>query len=401
MSRDAQASLLSVVSAQLSAVCSGLKLADTAPLGLAVSGGSDSLALLHLVSLWAKRNGRGLHIVTVDHGLRPEAEQETDYVRQIGTALGHTHAVLRWATPHTGQKAARDARLRLICEHLQTRGIGVLLMGHTRTDVLETALIRRRRGVRGWALAGPAPIAPAPVWPQGRNLAVVRPLVSVLRADLQAYLRQQAIVWCDDPSNQNPDYERARIRMALQHHPKMVARCLTYIEGLQQARAEADLDLAQKLDTDLSVGETGLIWLRQDRPDPRLLTCAVRYAGGHDRLPRAEAVARWQANTLKQGARRTLGGAWFQRAAQGYWVGRAPARTSHPPSGDEKDRQADTLWDGRYLSDPSQSAPLARTLPFLMRAKAPPGPYWREIISERAAFEALCYRLSGTAGLTR
>lgn len=339
---------------------------------------------MYLASQWAQITGRDLHILTVDHRLRPEAAEEAAYVKQLAVQLGHRHTSLHWDRPRAGQQAARDARLRLMCAHLQRQGIGVLLMGHTLDDVLETALIRRRRGVRGWAVAGPASVAPAPVWPEGRQLALIRPLVGILRADLRSYLQRRRVGWRDDPSNQNTKYERVRIRSALQRHPKMVAKILPHVRHLQAARRQADLALADDIQAHLSVYASGLVLLNHSAPEQRLLSCAVRYAGGHDLPPRAAALERLQNAVLSPGERRVLGGAWFQKAGQGYLIGRDPAVWPQSP--------CDGLWDGRYIADPQGTFPSGGAIPFMLRTTAPPGPAWREIISERIAFEALCYR---------
>ena len=115
---------------------------------LAVSGGSDSLALLYLAHEWAKVTGRALVVLTVDHRLRPEAKQEAEMVATLCAKLGHTHRTLTWATPRASQAAARRARYVLLAQAARAQNARILMTGHTFDDVVETAMIRRRRGVR-------------------------------------------------------------------------------------------------------------------------------------------------------------------------------------------------------------------------------------------------------------
>ena len=115
-------------------------------IAIAVSGGSDSVALLLLARAWAQRSERKLCVFTVDHGLRPEAKDEAKWVEALCTRLDLEHKTLVWADPKPTQNAARQARYTLLCEAMWESGASTILVGHTQDDVLETALMRRRRG---------------------------------------------------------------------------------------------------------------------------------------------------------------------------------------------------------------------------------------------------------------
>lgn len=157
-----------------------------APLGrcshvaLAVSGGSDSMALLHLAARWAARsdNALRLSVLTVDHGLRAQSAEEAAVVGRRAGDLQLDHHVLRWQAPVSGsglQAAAREARYRLMSQWCQQQEAQAIVTAHTANDQAETLLMRLARGSGVDGLAGMAPEAATP-WP------VMRPLLgSTLR----------------------------------------------------------------------------------------------------------------------------------------------------------------------------------------------------------------------------
>lgn len=120
------------------------------PLGIAVSGGSDSVGLMRA----AVAAGLKPQIVTVDHGLRPESRAEAEGVAEAAQLLGLSHDILKW-TGWSGrgnlQDAARRARQRLIGAWAAEREIPVVALGHTQDDQAETVLMRlsRASGVDG------------------------------------------------------------------------------------------------------------------------------------------------------------------------------------------------------------------------------------------------------------
>src|SRR5688572_57275 len=156
------------------------------PIALAVSGGSDSTALMVLFADWLQRVGvpAGRHLVlTVDHGLRADSGVEAQQVAAQASRLGFRHATLIWEgeKPSTGvQAAARKARYRLMRDHLAAHGIGTLLTAHTRDDQAETLLMRLARGSGLDGLAGIAPSVDLPPGPGGAAaLHVLRPLLGM------------------------------------------------------------------------------------------------------------------------------------------------------------------------------------------------------------------------------
>lgn len=184
---------------------------------LAVSGGVDSMAMMHLAMDWrASRLASSpaetvpiFSIVTVDHGLRPESASEAEGVQRVARRLGLAHTTLVWEGPKpaTGiQAAARAARYRLIFEHLESQGIDVMATAHTSDDQAETLLMRLARGSGVDGLSGIQRVKKI-----GRQ-TVLRPMLSFAKADLIATLQAKGETWIEDPSNEKLEFERVRLR---------------------------------------------------------------------------------------------------------------------------------------------------------------------------------------------
>ena len=141
-------------------------------LGLAVSGGSDSMALMYLVSNWVADMDIDVEVVSVDHGLRPDAADEAQMVAGVAAQLGLRHSILRWRDwDRQGnlQDAARRARRRLIAEWAKAREIRHICLGHTLDDQAETVLMRLVRGSGVDGLAGMATASEAEWYSDGRS----------------------------------------------------------------------------------------------------------------------------------------------------------------------------------------------------------------------------------------
>ncbi|MFD1157144.1 tRNA lysidine(34) synthetase TilS [Roseovarius aestuarii] len=181
-------------------------------LGVAVSGGSDSLALMYLLRDWADQDGPVLHAVTVDHGLRPESADEAAQVAEHAARLGISHDCLIWGGwDGRGNlpDQARRARYRLLESWAVNRGISHVALGHTADDQAETFLMRlaREAGVDGLS-------AMAPSRRQGQ-VVFCRPALEVSREELRSELRNRGVRWIDDPTNEDDAYERVRARQVL------------------------------------------------------------------------------------------------------------------------------------------------------------------------------------------
>lgn len=182
-----------------------------APLAVAYSGGGDSLALLLIADAWARRHGRRLAVLHVDHRLQPQSSAWADACEQVANDLGWTFQRLAWldAAPGPGLPArARAARHALIAEAASGLGARVILMGHTADDLAETAAMR----AEGSTTPDPRIFAPSPAWPEGRGLFLLRPLLTTRRRALRDLLAKAGRGWIEDPANTDPRYARSRAR---------------------------------------------------------------------------------------------------------------------------------------------------------------------------------------------
>lgn len=195
-----------------------------APLGrfatlvLAVSGGPDSLALLHLAAGWLKRRGAAspkVFVATVDHGLRPRSKDEAADVARQALALGLPHRTLIWSGPKPAsglQNAARQARYELLAAYTnQVAGCGraAVVTAHHLDDQSETFVMRLARGA---GVDGLAAMAPARRLAPGSDIMLLRPLLSLAKARLVATLAALEIAWAEDPTNHDLAFERVRAR---------------------------------------------------------------------------------------------------------------------------------------------------------------------------------------------
>ena len=179
-------------------------------IGLAVSGGPDSMAMLLLAH--AAIPGR-FEVATVDHGLRPEAREECALVERACDERGVTCEAL---TVEVGegnvQAKAREARYAGLGAWAKRRSLAAVATAHHADDQAETLIMRLNRGAGVTGLAGIAPylqlLPPA-------DTVLLRPVLDMTRAELASVLDAAGVEACMDPSNENTDFERVRIRQAL------------------------------------------------------------------------------------------------------------------------------------------------------------------------------------------
>lgn len=204
-------------------------------LGLAVSGGPDSMALLLLAA--AARPGE-VEAATVDHGLRPESAAEAVVVGEVCTGLGVPHAGLRVEVPGTGnlQAAARAARYGALGGWMVERKLNAIATAHHLDDQAETLLMRLNRGSGVSGLAGVRASGDLPAEDGG---LLVRPLLGWRRAELRAVCAAAGVCTAEDPSNLDPRFDRVRLRQALAGSdfldPEAIARSAANLAEAEEA----------------------------------------------------------------------------------------------------------------------------------------------------------------------
>ena len=179
---------------------------------LAVSGGADSLTLLHILHGLRERLKITLHVATFDHGLRPQAIDDVLFVQRVANALGlptHTgHGDLSKQT-NGSEAVAREARYQFLAQVARKVGARRIVTAHHAGDQAETVLMHLLRGAGLQGLRGMQHTAPLPTAP---DLLLVRPLLFARRADLLAYCRQHGLGYRDDPTNQDTTFTRNYVR---------------------------------------------------------------------------------------------------------------------------------------------------------------------------------------------
>ncbi len=327
-------------------------------LGLAVSGGSDSRALLELAAPWAREQGVHLAVATVDHGLRAEAAQEAASVAARCAALGIGHQILHWAGKDRAgnlQANAREARYRLLAAWAGAAGLDAVALAHTRDDQAETVLMRlaREAGVDGLA-AMPERFA-------RDGVTFLRPFLHVGREELRAVLGELGQDWSDDPTNDDPAYERVRVRQALALLGPLgiTPGALASVAGqMQSVRAALDHQVSRAA-AGLVAEDAGALTIDPglfDQPDEitrRLFSAAIRWIGNEPYPPRRDALARFIA-ACRNGADATLGGCVARSTAHRLRLIREwrAVRNLQGTVGQ--------VWDGRWLVEgpPGEVRPL-------------------------------------------
>ncbi len=330
----------------------------TPHIAVAVSGGSDSMALVLLAARWAGAQGGRATALIVDHGLRPGSAAEARRVAGWLDRHGIDRRVLRWRgeKPASGiQAAAREARYGLMTAWCRRHGVLHLLVGHHLEDQAETFVLRLDRGSGLDGLAAMPALAETP-W-----VRVLRPLLGASRADLREFLAAEGQDWIEDPSNRDDAFARVRVRRALSEldearaGDESVARRLAGTASrLGRARHALERDTARLLARTVTIYPTGHATVDSAaiarapadiglRALSRIVTCI----GGGAYAPRRERLERLHARMADGGLKRgaTLGGCLLSPGRTGVLVAREPEAigerlTVRAPG--------EVIWDGRF-----------------------------------------------------
>lgn len=180
-------------------------------IAVAVSGGSDSVALFYLANIWAEKNNIELSVISVDHNLREQSKQETHYIQNISNNLNRKHYSLYFDHQNNFsnlQERAREGRYDLMTNLCLKLDILVLLTAHHADDYIENFCLRleRNSGIFGLSSSNIN-------W--YNNIQIIRPLYNIPKSELVEYLVSHNIKWFEDESNSSDKYRRNVIRQKL------------------------------------------------------------------------------------------------------------------------------------------------------------------------------------------
>ena len=264
---------------QVLAFCDRYALLPTgATLVVAVSGGPDSLSLLHLLRRIAPRRQLQLHVAHLDHRLRPDSPADAEFVAQIAAAwqlpatIGQADVAAIAREQRTGiEETARAVRSRFLLETAQTLGATAIALGHTADDQAETVVMRllRGAGLSGLAAMRPKRLADEHSARSDQTpIVLIRPLLETSRTEVEAYCAEQQLTPRYDSSNELPIFTRNRVRgyiipLLKTYNPAIVATlgrtarvCAEEDELLSELTEQVWAEIAQ-------VGANGIVFERR------------------------------------------------------------------------------------------------------------------------------------------
>lgn len=294
---------------------------DPPALGVAVSGGPDSLALLLLAN--AALPGR-VRAATVDHGLRAGSAQEARDVGEICRRLGCPHDSLKVSLSGDGeglQAEARRARYRALAAWAAAAVVPCIATAHHIDDQAETLLMRLQRGSGAAGLAGIRPVR------RDGDLRIVRPLLGWTRAELAGVVAAAGLDPVDDPSNRDARFDRTSARRLLAATPDLDPAALARSAAALRDAEEALVWTADRLWQERVRRSDGSLLLDPGGLPPELarrLVTRVLAELAPDAKPRGEEIGRLL-RALDRGGTATLAG--VKGSGGGVWrFGPAPPR---------------------------------------------------------------------------
>lgn len=332
------------------------------PVLVALSGGGDSVALLHVLA--AELGASRLRAAIVDHALREGSADDARRAAGFAAAIGVRAGILTLTWEEGGsraQQAAREARYRVLCGYAREHGLNTIAVAHTADDQAETVMMRAASGSTWRGLAGIAPFAFAPLWPEGRGIALARPLLGARREGLRAYLLDQRAAWIEDPANANTKFERVRVRQRLAELEREGSDPMRLVALATRLRARSDaLDAAahalisRAVDIEFAPSIRRAAWAEQDEVRCRALSVLIAVAAGASREPPWTEMARLERRVMEQAHRgSTHSGVDFATSADsvsllreaGAVLGRADGAPAIEPL--PLTAGAELIWDGR------------------------------------------------------
>lgn len=326
------------------------------PVAVAVSGGPDSMALLALAQQWAHNENVPLTALTVDHQLRAEAKAEAAMVAAWCAAHDISHHTLVWerdAAPCGNlQAAARNARYALMGAWCVANKVEALAVAHHADDQAETLLMRLARGS---GVDGLAAMAAEATWPVAQEGAprLLRPLLGVRRAALEAFCQAHDLPVVRDPSNEDASYDRVATRQTIAALDLDVERLTRTARLMAEEKAALDWATEQALGAVAEISPHGFICFNRTAFGSlpaalagRVLRRALSLLVAGDYPPRKDALLRLQ-QAVCAGQGHTLAGVGL--SPDGKLSPEHPAKPLDLPVG-----QA-CPWDARFTFAAAES----------------------------------------------
>lgn len=274
-----------------------LNIPANSKLCVALSGGSDSMALTFLLKDWCANFGHKLTAVTVDHHLRPESSEEARNVGAWMVTYGIPHTILDWPasrhTDHVTQEHARRARYELLFKHCQEHHIPYLLTAHQLDDQAETLLMRFLKGSDVMGLAGIPSIS------HQNGICLVRPLLPFSKEELIDFLHTSSIPFVEDPSNKKDLYLRNRLRHFLHQEKIPLARFSTLAAKFAKTRSYFENQVDMFVHDHVRLNDIGYLTFSASSFKAlhpliaeKTLTHLLRLMGDNQYPPRSDSVER-------------------------------------------------------------------------------------------------------------
>jgi len=316
-------------------------------LGLAVSGGADSMAMAVLAADWASARGGEATAFIVDHGLRRDSALEAANAAATLGRLGIPATVLTLTDLAAGSAMparARAARFAAIEAACMEAGIIDLLLAHHAGDQAETVIMRSLRGSGAAGLAGMAGLS------ETARLRLLRPLLSVPPGRLRATLRARSIGWAEDPTNHDTGFTRARLRAArrdIDGDGPATRALVAAARADGVARATAETEAAAWLAAHATIRPEGFALLPPGAWRADAVAALLRMIAGADHLPRPTTITHLAADpaaTIRGGI--CIAGVRLLPAGRlgpGFLLCREAAAVADPVPA-----TAGARWDGRF-----------------------------------------------------
>lgn len=297
-------------------------------MAVAVSGGVDSVCLL----CWLAQIGADIVCLHVNHGLRPNAETETQYVRDLCKRLNIPCQIFYWTDdkPHAGlEAAARTARYKFMTDYCHKNGIDTLLTAHQADDQIETFLMNLGRGSGLYGLAAMRRVS------MRDGIKIIRPLLYVPRAELKQYCDDNNIKYFMDEMNNDPQYTRVRIRQNRHVLSELLgisdARILLATQNLGRIRDVLDNKIAEMISSVVNNGRALFIdSFLFDQPHDvglKLLGTLIQEIGGDEYQPRLNSLSN-ALDKLQHDCKFTLGHCTLRRLNNKILIVPEGAKTS-------------------------------------------------------------------------